>query len=219
MGLGIQLPELSRPETSRPEISVLLLPLGGLIVRFREKSQAGMRGHWFGRRLKNGLPLQSGAVDSLTQQFEGLLHGFRFVGNQSIGRRWLAAGRCRDDANACRLRHAFGLFLHCAQKFFPACDGIGRKNQRLMRSLLFLVSVTDSAIRSLLVPGGDRVPGLRALTQLKVNEVVLSVVSECGIRCQRDNRETQLLSGDRFRRGWSWRDDLLSPSGQPVRQR
>src|SRR5882762_84427 len=218
MGRRIELPELSRPKTSCPEISVLLLPLAGLIVCFREKSRPGMRGNWFGRRLENGLPLQSGAIDGLPQQSEGLLDRSRFVGDQSIGRRLLAAHRARHDANVRWLRHTFGLFLHRVQEFFPTLDCIGRKNQGLTQSFLFLISVADPVIGSFLIPSRNRVPGLRAIAELESDKVVLGVVPECGVRRQRDRGETQLLSRNRFCCRCPLRNHLFSPSRQPLRR-
>src|ERR1700675_185562 len=90
MSRGIKLPKLSRPKTPRPEISLLLLPLPGHIIRFREETLAGIWADRLRVRLKNRLPLQCGAVDSLAQEFHCLLHRLCFAGNQSIWGRRLA---------------------------------------------------------------------------------------------------------------------------------
>src|SRR5258708_2774949 len=146
MGLGIKLPEFSRPETSRPEIPILLLPFSGHIVRFGEEPLSGICSNRLRRRLKNRLPLQCRAVDSLTQKSDCLLNSLCFVRNQSI-EGWLLAGcQAREDLDACWFRHAFGLFPNSIQTFLAASDRIGRKNQRLMVPVLFLISVGDAAI-------------------------------------------------------------------------
>ncbi len=146
MSRGIKLPELSHPKTPRPEIPVLLLPLPGHIARFCEEPRPGIWTYRLRRRLKNRLPLHGGAVDSLAQNSNRLLHRFCFVGYQSVGGRLLAGCRIREDLHACWLRHAFRLFLHSVQEFLPASDRIRRKNHGLILPILFLIPVADAAI-------------------------------------------------------------------------
>src|SRR5580700_1789817 len=219
MGGGIQLPELAGPEASRPEISVLVLPLSRDIARFRKESAAGISSNRLRRRLKNGLPLRCGTVYRLTYQSDGLLHGFCFVWKQSVSGRWLGACRLRDEANLRGLCYALGLFTHLVQELLPGSDGIGRKNQRLLLRLSGGSAESDEAIGCFLIPGGYGVPRLRAVVEFETDEVILAVVSEYGVRRQRDNRQAQLLARNFFCCRRARCDNLFAPGSHPRRGR